>query len=1032
MARHYNAFISYKHAEEDNRIAALIQRKLEHFHIPGKIRKATGVKRIDRVFRDKDELPITSDLSDTISEALENSDYLIVICSTNTKESMWVQREIEYFLRNHSINQVLTVLVNGEPQDVIPEILLTTDKITVDDNGNEHRELIPIEPLSCDYRLPVRRANQTELPRLASALIGCSYDDLINRRRQYRTKIAASIGLIIMALTATYTAQVISSKNKLHREYVETLKNHSKYLANESENMLNREQRITAILLALKALPKDENDDRPVTAEAVRALTDATLAYTSQTGSDIHASWNYTLASPVDRFELSPDATTLAAKDISGNLAVWDVNTHERILYIESGKTPDAILDILYISDNLITTNNGKSLCTYDLTSKEKVWELTANEDQNSFCEMLKGSDNKLYLSTLSNSFLTIDPKSGAITKQYDIKLPDDNKDLSYGIFAKPCISPDCKKIAFSSMYELSKYSVFVYDTTTDKTDICDYKADYISNISFADNSTLMVAGVNNIYSTNMTYGTKTILSTDHTDLICYETSDLKRRWETDFICNDVSIGSGFVTLSSDNSILYYKGNIANTYDLKTGNLKYTHNVNESIVDASDKDNDGSPVYITTGGGFATPVTGRGNDTTAMDRFFTDNISDIAIGNGVYVNQHLSPEIIYYGLNVNDDGWTDVKEELTLGALDYNNYLNDNVLAILSKKEDKSPQLTLIDPKSPSDVKELSLDTDDAFSYSFLGEKDGKLYAGYTKGTQYCLLSTDIKSGEMNTSEILETYLSTDKACAYCDGKLIYARADSNNKCELVIYDIASGSETAVPMPEAADSVYNFIRHIDHTENIYYSGSSDYIFNMTDKSFTPVSLPEEWNGTTLVTSDESGKRYVISDGNSIIYYDNETQIYLESDGLSPLGMSFIKIDDTDDMILVAYNNGSLYRYLTKDGSLAGKTDITISYNNNKNADFYYDADTSTLCIQYSDYINLIDTRSWLCLTHIGNCFGYNKPTDRFFTYAYKTSSENKIGYFHRYTTNELIEKAKKAVGNAALTPEQKKQYGIEE
>ena len=70
MGQHYNAFISYKHAELDNKIAAQIEKDLEHYHIPRKLQKKTGYKRIERIFRDKDELPITSNLSGTIEEAL--------------------------------------------------------------------------------------------------------------------------------------------------------------------------------------------------------------------------------------------------------------------------------------------------------------------------------------------------------------------------------------------------------------------------------------------------------------------------------------------------------------------------------------------------------------------------------------------------------------------------------------------------------------------------------------------------------------------------------------------------------------------------------------------------------------------------------------------------------------------------------------------------------------------------------------------------------------------------------------------------
>ena len=54
MSLHYNAFISYKHAPLDNKVAAEIEKQLERYHIPKKIQKKTGIKKIERIFRDKD------------------------------------------------------------------------------------------------------------------------------------------------------------------------------------------------------------------------------------------------------------------------------------------------------------------------------------------------------------------------------------------------------------------------------------------------------------------------------------------------------------------------------------------------------------------------------------------------------------------------------------------------------------------------------------------------------------------------------------------------------------------------------------------------------------------------------------------------------------------------------------------------------------------------------------------------------------------------------------------------------------------
>ena len=114
MIDFYNAFISYRHAPLDIKIAEHIQKQLEHFHVPHKLKGEIKHDRITRIFRDKDELPITSDLTETITNALENSEYLIVICSTNTKESMWVKREIQTFLKTHTKDKIFTVLCDGE------------------------------------------------------------------------------------------------------------------------------------------------------------------------------------------------------------------------------------------------------------------------------------------------------------------------------------------------------------------------------------------------------------------------------------------------------------------------------------------------------------------------------------------------------------------------------------------------------------------------------------------------------------------------------------------------------------------------------------------------------------------------------------------------------------------------------------------------------------------------------------------------------------------------------------------------------
>ena len=109
----YQAFVSYRHAEVDSAVARDVQRGLERFRIPPSMREELGIKRIAPVFRDKEELPVSSALGDDIAYTLEHSSSLVVVCSPRTKESQWVDREIRTFLQTHDRSCVFTVFATG-------------------------------------------------------------------------------------------------------------------------------------------------------------------------------------------------------------------------------------------------------------------------------------------------------------------------------------------------------------------------------------------------------------------------------------------------------------------------------------------------------------------------------------------------------------------------------------------------------------------------------------------------------------------------------------------------------------------------------------------------------------------------------------------------------------------------------------------------------------------------------------------------------------------------------------------------------
>ena len=108
----YKAFISYRHNRRDKRVAARIQSAIEHARPPrgdgGRGEDGAAPARYV-VFRDETELSLSCDLDASLKAALDQSEYLIVVCSEETRKSPWVLAEIDHFLATRDLKHVLTV-----------------------------------------------------------------------------------------------------------------------------------------------------------------------------------------------------------------------------------------------------------------------------------------------------------------------------------------------------------------------------------------------------------------------------------------------------------------------------------------------------------------------------------------------------------------------------------------------------------------------------------------------------------------------------------------------------------------------------------------------------------------------------------------------------------------------------------------------------------------------------------------------------------------------------------------------------------
>lgn len=102
----YNAFISYSHAA-DGKLAPALQSGLQRFAKPWYRLRAL------HIFRDQTNLSLNPSLWSSIQAALDQSEWFIVLGSPEAAASKWVDREIEYWLKQRPLERILMVLTEG-------------------------------------------------------------------------------------------------------------------------------------------------------------------------------------------------------------------------------------------------------------------------------------------------------------------------------------------------------------------------------------------------------------------------------------------------------------------------------------------------------------------------------------------------------------------------------------------------------------------------------------------------------------------------------------------------------------------------------------------------------------------------------------------------------------------------------------------------------------------------------------------------------------------------------------------------------
>ncbi len=226
----YYAFISYSHA--DKACAAWLHRALEAYRIPSKLvgrETAAGPvpRRLVPIFKDRDELAASSDLSRELEAALLGSRFLIVIASPSAVASHWVNEEIRTFKQHKGEGNVLVLIAPHADTTTAPGIGLAakcfpaalrfrvgTDGLVTD---------IPAEPIAADLR-PQGDGERLAKLKIVAGLTGLKLDDIVQReaqRRNRRLTVLATAASLLAVVMTTLTVAAIGARHEAERQRAE-------------------------------------------------------------------------------------------------------------------------------------------------------------------------------------------------------------------------------------------------------------------------------------------------------------------------------------------------------------------------------------------------------------------------------------------------------------------------------------------------------------------------------------------------------------------------------------------------------------------------------------------------------------------------------------------------------------------------------------------------------------------------------------------------------------------------------------------
>lgn len=207
----YFAFVSYRSSDE--KWAKWLQEKIEGYRLPTTIqheREDLPKKRLRPCFRYHTDIQ-PNELKSELRSKLEQSKYLLVICSPRSAKSQWVGAEIDTFVELGRRDRIIPIIVDGVPYSGDPETECFNPSLLKhfphSDDINEDKEILGVN-IHEEGGGSAYMKRERAVMMVVSRMLNVNFDRLWQRqkRRLIRRAVFSTIGtiLVIAALLAVW------------------------------------------------------------------------------------------------------------------------------------------------------------------------------------------------------------------------------------------------------------------------------------------------------------------------------------------------------------------------------------------------------------------------------------------------------------------------------------------------------------------------------------------------------------------------------------------------------------------------------------------------------------------------------------------------------------------------------------------------------------------------------------------------------------------------------------------------------------